>query len=91
MKLTPTIALPLVAVPVLASDSTDATHPLLQFAFGWLPVIIIIVVWLLFMRKMGGKKLGKQVDRSLEHMDRLEQQNQSILETLQRIEKHLRR
>lgn len=78
----------LVAAPVLAQTGEDK-NPFLQFLFGWFPPIIIIGGWFYFMRRMGGKKLGGHVERSFEHMDRLEAQNEKILETLERIERHL--
>ena len=88
----------LVAPPLLAQPAEGAGSPLLKILYGWGPFFVIIGLWLLFMRGLGGGKVARHVKRSFEHMDRaeahmerLETQNQQILETLERVERHLRK
>ena len=77
---------------LLAAQESDAAagNPILQFLFGWAPLIIILGLWLYFMRRMSAKKIGLQVERSLEHMDRLERLNEEMLEVLRNIESALK-
>ena len=52
---------------------------------SWAPIIVLIVLWWLLVRRMGYfSKRGGYVKRSEEHMDRVEQ-------TLSKIEEHLRK
>ena len=88
----------LTAAPVLAQEAERAGSPLLRFLFAWAPFIVIIGIWLWFMRGFGGGGMGKRFRRSLEHMDRVEEhmerlegQNQQMIETLQKVERQLRR
>ena len=79
------------AAPALAQDPEPARSPLLQLVFGWLPFLLIIAIWLWFMRRIGTKRVGLQVTRSLEHMDAMERKTDEMLETLKRIEEGVRR
>ena len=70
---------------LLQAATTDhASTGCVTVFITWAPVVVLIAIWALFMRRMGyfSRKSG-YVKRSEDHMDRVEQ-------TLNKIEEHLR-
>ena len=53
---------------------------------AWLPFLLILVIWLGVMYWMRRGKLGQQVTRSLEHMDRIEAHAARAEEHMERLE-----
>ena len=58
---------------------------------GWSPIVLLIVLWIWFMRRIGANKNSAYIDRGLVHMNRVEEQNDQIIAALDRIEKALGR
>src|SRR5687768_16355738 len=58
--------------------------------FAWLPLLLLVGAWIWFFRRSGIGRGKTLQDRSLAHMDRLEKQNEQILEMLGRIETSLK-
>ncbi|HYI10884.1 MAG TPA: hypothetical protein VEK57_17625 [Thermoanaerobaculia bacterium] len=54
------------------------------FLITWAPLAIILILWLLYLKRMGFTSRGGYIKRSEDHMERVEQ-------TLTRIEEHLRK
>lgn len=87
-----------VADPALAQEAEEQSDPWMAIFLTWGPVLVIVGLWWFFLRRIGGNKVGRQVEQSLVHMERAEEhmrkteeQNQQILEALEKIERHLRR
>jgi ATP-dependent Zn protease len=49
---------------------------------SWVPFILLIGFWLYFMKKMRTSRQGQLIDRSFEHMDRVEALLQRIATAL---------
>lgn len=68
-----------------AATPTGSAEGCLTILITWAPIIIFLVVWLWYMRRMGYfTKNGGYIKRCENHMDRVEQ-------TLDKIEEHLRK
>ena len=61
----------------------------LTILVGWSPIVLLIILWIWFMRRIGATKNSAYIDRGLVHMDRVEHQNDQIIAALDRIEKAL--
>lgn len=48
----------------------------------WLPLLVVLVFWILFLTVMRGSKYGRLIDRNFEHMDRVEALLENILDEL---------
>jgi len=70
----------LVLFPVAAFAAEAKRSVWLQILISWVPFIALIVIWLFYMRGSGIRKNSKYIDRSLEHMDRVEKLLEKIVE-----------
>jgi len=43
-----------------------------NFILSWSPFLLLIVFWIFFMKRMGGSRYGALIERSFQHMDRVE-------------------
>lgn len=72
-----------------APEGPRLVSGLVSLFLTWLPIVIIIGMWVWFMRRSGAREMPARMERSMAHMDRVEQQNEQILASLQRIEQVL--
>ena len=73
-----------IATPAVAQDSEQPF--LRQLLIMWLPLLAIIGVWIYFIRRSGVSKQRHVIDRSIPHMEALEQKLDRIIELLERQE-----
>lgn len=68
------------------ADAKTSSQPCLAVILSWAPVLLLVVIWILFMRRY-----AKTVQRSRQHMDELERLTREIVSALGRIEQTLDR
>ncbi len=78
------------AAAMAAQEVEAESRSTFSLLVGWIPVLIVIGVWLWYMRRSGIRNYGKLQARSMEHMEKVELQNEQLAETLGRIEALLR-
>ena len=55
-----------------------------SLVYTWAPILLMVGLWLFFMRKLGVGRQGKHIERSLAFMDRQEQLLERIAIALER-------
>jgi hypothetical protein len=80
------------AGPAAAEESKGIVRQIIAM---WLPLLLIIGLWLYFIRKMGGGKQAQMIerqiamiDRYIPHMDAMERKLDRIIEALERPSEH---
>ena len=48
----------------------------------WAPLLLILAVWVFFMKKLKFSRQGELIERNLQHMDRVEKLLENILDEL---------
>ncbi len=86
------IAFLLVSTTAIAQEAAEPqrSYSLLTGFFSWLPLLILVGLWFLFFKKMGGPSRQKELlekqdlylDRAAKHMDEVEAKLDAILEEL---------
>ena len=73
-----------IAAPAFAEDGSRSFFR--QLLVMWLPLIVIIGVWIYFIRKMGPttRTQREAIERSIPHMEALERKLDRIIELLER-------
>jgi hypothetical protein len=75
--------------PALPPPSADP-ETLFTFIVAWFPIALIIGLWFWFLRRLGASKYKDHITRSIEHMERVERQNEEVLSILRAIKSELR-
>ena len=70
-----------IAGPAFAEDGRGFLRQVLVM---WLPLIVIVGVWIYFVRWMGASTYSKVIARTIPHMDALEKKLDRIIELLER-------
>lgn len=52
---------------------------------NWAPLAVLLVVWFFFMRRMSKGRVGHQIERSLDHMEKAEAHMARVESKLDRI------
>ena len=68
---------------VWAADE-KASNVWSNFFFSWGPIILLIAVWIFFMRRMGGSGKKNYYERAYEHMEKQEQLLERIAKALEK-------
>ena len=50
---------------------------------SWLPILLVIFLWILFMRRLGGGRQRQQMEGSIRYMERSEQLLERIARALE--------
>ena len=55
-----------------------------NFAVSWIPLLLVLAFWVFFMKYSRASRYGALIDRSFQHMDRVEALLERIATSLER-------